>query len=194
MRSSVRKREQWYVGVRGRIPYVYSSLQEKPPFKLDCVLGPYGSASDAWNKGEEVLRQSNAPWRNQAEKEVRWYVGFPKKGSPESFTTARQVTKRAFPEYNYVVGPFNDKRAVEKYATSLARPLKSNPKPTRESKVVYDKVLAIEARKGRKSNWPGENFRHDFKHGGKIVGLPSGDLLIKRGKSKRKLWKKFDYD
>ena len=56
---------------------------------------------------------------------------------------------------------------------------------------IYDRITAIEATKGDGSLWPREPFRHDFKDGGKIIGLPNGDLLIKR--RSKKLWKDFDY-
>ncbi len=58
---------------------------------------------------------------------------------------------------------------------------------------IYDNVLALEARKGRASMWPGEEFRHDFKTiKGKasVYGLTDGSLLIKGNK---RLWKKFNY-
>jgi hypothetical protein len=59
-------------------------------------------------------------------------------------------------------------------------------------KVIYDNVLAIEAQKGSESHFPKERFRHDF--GGatkaRVIGLPDGSLLIK---SKKRLWKEFDY-
>jgi predicted nuclease with RNAse H fold len=58
---------------------------------------------------------------------------------------------------------------------------------------VYDKVLAIEAKKGSKSNYPNEYFRHDFKGAteARILGLPDGSLLIKSKKGKR-LWNNFE--
>jgi len=59
---------------------------------------------------------------------------------------------------------------------------------------IYDKILAIEARKGKKSNWPNGKFRHDFSKSvkSKIYGLEDGSILIKPA-SKKKLWKEFDY-
>jgi len=55
---------------------------------------------------------------------------------------------------------------------------------------IYGKILAIEAQKGPNSTFPKENFRHEFKPGSKIFGLPDGSILIK---GKKKLWKKFKY-
>lgn len=63
--------------------------------------------------------------------------------------------------------------------------------PAIQGTKIYDRIEAIEAKKGKDSLWPGEDFRHDFKDGGEIIGLPNGDLLIK--KKKKRLWKNFDY-
>lgn len=68
------------------------------------------------------------------------------------------------------------------------RQLRNNPDATE----IYDRITSIEAKKGKGSLWPGEHFRHDFKHGGRIIGLANGDLLIKKRKGKR-LWKNFNY-
>ena len=66
--------------------------------------------------------------------------------------------------------------------------LKKNP-PSGATE-IYGKILAIEAQKGDKSTFPGERFRHNFKPGSKIFGLPDGSILIK---GKKKLWRKFKY-
>jgi hypothetical protein len=62
--------------------------------------------------------------------------------------------------------------------------------------VIYDKIISIEAQKGKRSNFPREFFRHDFqkdKTSAKIYGMPDGSLKIVSTKG-RKLWKKFNYD
>lgn len=67
---------------------------------------------------------------------------------------------------------------------------KNPPKPATE---IYDTILAIEARKGNKSLWPKQDFRHEFKSSSKakIYGLSDGSLLIKSTNGKH-LWKNFD--
>lgn len=55
---------------------------------------------------------------------------------------------------------------------------------------IYDRVLAIEARKGKKSLWANEDFRHDFTSKASIYGLSDGSLLI-RSKEGKRLWKRF---
>ncbi len=61
--------------------------------------------------------------------------------------------------------------------------------PPSGAKEIYGRIMAIEAQKGPGSNYPNEYFRHDFKRGSKIYGLPDGSILIK---GKKKLWKNFD--
>jgi hypothetical protein len=59
---------------------------------------------------------------------------------------------------------------------------------------IYDNILAIEAKKGKDSLFPNENFRHDFskiKGKASVYGMPDGSLVIK---GKKRLWKRFNYD
>ena len=87
--------------------------------------------------------------------------------------------------YEYVIG----RRSTGQDIVSF-RFLKKNPPQATE---IYSDVLAIEAQKGKDSLWPGEKFRHDFKKGGKIIGLDDGSLLIRPRKNGHKLWKNFNY-
>ena len=66
--------------------------------------------------------------------------------------------------------------------------------PRKRGVKIYDTILAIEARKGEDSLWPGEDFRHDFspKTKAEIIGNPDGSLTI-RSKVGKRLWKKFNY-
>ncbi len=57
---------------------------------------------------------------------------------------------------------------------------------------IYSNIQSIDAVKGHNSLWPREQFRHKFKPGAKIYGLPNGDILIHSTKGRR-LWKKFKY-
>lgn len=53
---------------------------------------------------------------------------------------------------------------------------------------LYDEIIAIEAKKGKKSLWKGDKFRHDFSKNSKakVLGLEDGSVLIIGNK---KLWK-----
>lgn len=56
---------------------------------------------------------------------------------------------------------------------------------------IYSDIEEIKAQKGSESNWPRGFFKHKFtRKGGKIYGLPNGQLLIA---SKRPLWDAFEY-
>jgi hypothetical protein len=57
---------------------------------------------------------------------------------------------------------------------------------------IYKNILAIEARKGENSEFPNEEFRHDFSRGAKVYGLKNGSILIKSDTGKR-LWGEFGY-
>lgn len=81
---------------------------------------------------------------------------------------------------------------VEKASKGNPKP-KKNPATSSNGTLIYDRITAIEAIKGKGSLWPDEPFRHDFKKGGKIFGLPNGDLLVKKDAGDKKLWKNFMY-
>ena len=66
---------------------------------------------------------------------------------------------------------------------------------------IYNRLEAIFARKGKRSLWPGQRFKHDFTASGtRVLGvvesgnypLRAGDLVIRSSKGKR-LWKMFGY-
>ena len=54
------------------------------------------------------------------------------------------------------------------------------------------KVIEIRAQKGKNSNYPGENFKHDFRKKSQVqvIGNPDGSVTLK-SKSGKRLWKKF---
>lgn len=59
-------------------------------------------------------------------------------------------------------------------------------------KIIYEHIEEIRAEKGTNSLWPKEKFKHKFKRGARVIGLPNGDLLVKSTEGKR-LWNNFDY-
>lgn len=65
--------------------------------------------------------------------------------------------------------------------------------PPHSAVKIYDRIYAIEAQKGKDSNFPKENFRHDFRAtDSEILGMPDGSLVVKSRSGKR-LWKNFSY-
>ncbi len=129
------------------------------------------------------------------DRQEEWYVGRVGSSFAEIFVADRLPTRTRYPRFRQVVGPFTSARAAKAYVEDQGLKLSSMSLVRRnpvEATEIYDKILAIEAEKGQNSLWPKERFRHDFSSGGKIIGLPNGDLLIKRKKGK-KLWKRFQY-
>lgn len=70
---------------------------------------------------------------------------------------------------------------------------KKNPIIPKDAIKIYDNIEAIEAVKGQDSLWPFEAFRHDFKPGSEVYGLPDGSILI-INKSGKKLHNVFKYN
>jgi len=104
----------------------------------------------------------------------------------KSITNANKfVTWLTNRNYSYRIGTDKNNLHVVSFAS-----IRKNPVRAIE---IYDNILAIEAKKGKSSLWPGEKFRHDFKKGGKIFGLGNGSLLIKPRNNNQKLWKNFNY-
>ena len=95
-------------------------------------------------------------------------------------------------EYYPVMSDSFEEKVLEEARRLLRFPKTINPP---HGKVIYDKILSIEAEKGSRSNFPHEQFRHDFKGSSeaKVIGLEDGSLLVKSTKGKR-LWKELDYD
>lgn len=76
-------------------------------------------------------------------------------------------------------------------AKRLHRSGRGSTKVPKGAVLIYEDIEEIKARKGRKSNWPKEFFKHKFeKRGSKIYGLPNGQLLVV---GPRPLWDIFEY-
>lgn len=70
--------------------------------------------------------------------------------------------------------------------------IKKNKRPVKKTVEIYACLKYIVAWKGKKSNFPGQLFRHKFSRHTKarVLGLPNGDLLIT---GKKNLWNDFYY-
>jgi len=73
----------------------------------------------------------------------------------------------------------------------LYRSGKGSTKVPRGAVLIYDEMEEVRARKGKKSNWPGEKFKHkSTNRRTKVYGLPNGQLLVV---ASYPLWDMFDY-
>lgn len=80
----------------------------------------------------------------------------------------------------------------------IKRKRKSQSSPLIE---IYENIEAVFARKGSKSLWPKQPFKHKFEKGAAVYGvrkggavkLKGGDIVIRSKRGKR-LWKMFEYD
>lgn len=149
---------------------------------------------------------------------VKWYVGVTPAGYAIPFATRLKPTKKEFPQYAYVTGPFGSPgdlgdmaylaaAEIEKVERKLIKPNpprggkkkflgKSMYSATRQgdlqTTVIYDNIQAIIAQKGKSSLWPKKKFIHKFKKGTPVLGLSDGSILLP-ARSNRKLWKTFRY-
>jgi len=91
---------------------------------------------------------------------------------PTVFKTKREATERL--------------DNLVRIRTRQWRGLADNP-PRPRGAVIYDRLLELRARKGRRSHYPRELFKHGFKPGAQVIGLPSGDVLLHGARGQR-LW------
>jgi hypothetical protein len=124
----------------------------------------------------------------------KWYFGLVTQWKTgRIFSTSVKPTKKRYPQFKKVIGPFSSRKEAESFAHQSGYDVYKDNPPA-DMVEIYDNILAIEAKKGSKSLFQNERFRHDFdlkKGKAKIYGLPDGSLLIKGNK---KLWRKFNYD
>jgi len=106
-----------------------------------------------------------------------------------------KLLARAIRSYRLAVGTKREARLLERLKNAILayhsedKSVRDNP--PRGSTEIYGEILAIEAVKGDHGEFPNEKFRHDFKNGGKIIGLDNGDLLVTAEDGK--LWDTFNY-
>lgn len=161
-------------------------------------------AIDASRKGDtytaEFYRGSN--YAHKLSKEIKFknpkestdgYISerikSPKKFDPRSFRTKR--VDSTLLTFGCPKGKWSPKKKKCKVPVELQRKLKvKRSNPAGRSELIYDKVLTIQAQKGKGSHWPNEKFEHKFTSGAKIYGLSDGSLLIK---GKKPLWSKKRY-
>ncbi len=177
----------WYEKLsehRRRYPQMYIAGLDEPKRK---------------RKKKQRATRRNCPHATiSAEAGAQWYVGLMAgKTRGKVFTSVGIPTHGTYPEFEQVVGPFRNLDHIRQYGQTQRITLTNAPRrnpPARGPVEIYGSIDAIEATKGRASLWPGEHFRHDFRgRGARILGLPNGDLLVKKGK-KGRLWNVFDYD
>lgn len=170
---------------------------------------PAHSPGRAYHIGQadahEWSERESRKLRMNPRRKSKWYVGIIRYEDEVKyggiFTSAIIPTALSHGHrYKYAMGPYNTRKEAIRIANyqgiqiaPYKRRLKENPIQSQIVDKIYDKILAIEARKGGDSLWPRENFRHDFKEGAEIFGLKDGSLLVV-GKKGKRLWKRINYD
>ena len=142
-------------------------------------------------------------------KSPRFFVGISHRFKAKVFSSRLElfkITKKRFSKCRIVVGPFTSKRAYEleelwnKYNKKipLISKTRKNPMPftneiDEDGKVkIYDRIIQIDAIQGSDSEFPNQQFYHEFKKSSKakIYSLTNGDILIQGNCN---LWKVFNY-
>jgi len=188
----------WYVGIypgreRPRIFFTTTKPTERTYPEFERVIGPFSSNTLAREYVDLRISRTNPGAEYHR-------IAF---GQARHSRDAAKGAKRDF----FLGQAFSEARS---YRESLDRGMSSNPPHEDDDLVeVYDDIHAIEARKGKNSYWPGENFRHDFTKrktpilgvdrsatlelsGGRRVRVPAGSLLVPAKKGRR-LFKQIHY-
>lgn len=148
-------------------------------------------------KTQQYLRGKGDAHRESAEESDRLGLPNPRRRRTRIKVGDRVASPRYPGETGRVLGIEGDRAFVEWSESgaehvNLSRLTKRNPSANGAT-VVYDRILAIEAEKGKDSLWPRERFRHDFTSGAKVIGEADGSLRVVPEKGK-KLWRRFRYD
>lgn len=135
---------------------------------------------------------------------IRYFIGILENKTQKVFGSTKhilKINKKTYPMYTKILGPFKYKSDAKDYTLhkaikTLRAKKKHKPKlksnPCFGGIEIYSDIIAIEAVKGDHGVFPKEKFRHTFKRGAKVIGMPDGSIKIVSAKNP-KLWKNFDY-
>ncbi len=173
----------------------------------DCSAGDWHFVATGARTKKEIEKEFKKhlkvnPARPWLKKGTKWYLGVTKTAYVPFYSKVKP-TKKRFPKFIVVFGPFKDHKALAFYmqeqqfktpGTKKKSKLRHNP-PTGGRVKIYDEILEIRAKKGEDCpGFPGELFKHPFK-GGKakaaIFGNPDGSITVK---GKKPLWNFFKYN
>ncbi len=212
--------EEAHMATFGRKPMPYESRiagvgDDRYPEAHKTKLRHYAIATSEHRSIANLHAEAAGRKRRNPRRVSQWYVGrredglaevkrtvsailepwlyahgpFGTKPSALAFVRARGWRLYTAPHWN---PPAKRKRSTRRTVTTETRTMRRTVmgNPPRGAVKVYDRVLAIEAKKGRRSLWPNELFRHDFKAPAAIYGMPDGSLMIRGQKN---LWREFNY-
>jgi len=155
------------------------------PYEKGYYTGAGSAHRYSADESEKMGMNPDLNWQRGG----KYYIGELKDGSLKPAKIKGKLTKKKFPNHKRFYGPYKSHLDLMLSMEEMISKKHRNPPGRTE---IYDNILAIEAKKGKNSLWPNEKFRHDFKGGATVDGLPDGSLHIRSKKGKR-LWKNIDY-